>query len=502
LALEQDLDYLLEGWLRLLPEELIDRTPLLLIIRMWVLKDHEAFHILPEILGRLKQLQSEIDSELQAQIHFFEGIVEFWSGDIAASSKSFKKTLDGLPLDEYIGVMGETGVYYTTAMQMLGRGDGAAASIEKRLQEKNLPHYYVQKLMGALLFKHMLACNLYKVIQVAERTAALEKDTKPNPFIGAWVDYISGSVYFRQNRLEEAEQALAQTLKRRYIMDLVSPVDCFATQLLVLQARGDTDAFQETLQQFHEFVRGRDNPYFHVWFHSIQARLAILRNDIKSAEKHFSRVDIPAGEHNFLIWVEDPRITYCRLLIARNTPSSLAEADKLLLRYRRTAEKLHLQLLKVEIYILSAVLAGRQNREKRAVGYLEKAVVLAESGGVKRLFIDVADDISPLIKKICRSEAADSFAHVLADELDSLKKQEKQDARAERVLNVCEKLTNREMDVITLLAQRLTNQEIANELSISVATVKRHTITIYQKLQAKNRRDAVIIAVREGILAC
>jgi LuxR family maltose regulon positive regulatory protein len=156
----------------------------------------------------------------------------------------------------------------------------------------------------------------------------------------------------------------------------------------------------------------------------------------------------------------------------------------------------------VEIYILSAVLAGRQNREKRAVGYLEKAVVLAEPGGVKRLFIDVADDIGPLIKKICDSEAADSFAHILADELDSLKKQEKQDARAERVLNVCEKLTNREMDVITQLAQRLTNQEIANELSISVATVKRHTITIYQKLQAKNRRDAVIIAVREGILAC
>ena len=56
------------------------------------------------------------------------------------------------------------------------------------------------------------------------------------------------------------------------------------------------------------------------------------------------------------------------------------------------------------------------------------------------------------------------------------------------------------MDVLILMEQRLTNQEIADKLSISVATIKRHAISIYRKLSAKNRREAVIKAVQEGIL--
>jgi LuxR family maltose regulon positive regulatory protein len=198
--------------------------------------------------------------------------------------------------------------------------------------------------------------------------------------------------------------------------------------------------------------------------------------------------------------VEDPRITYCRLLLARNTPAALAEADKLLGHYRQTARQLHHNLLKIEVYILSAVLAVRQNREAAAVSYIEKAIVPAEPANMKQLFLEVADDIRPLLKKISSSRPSGSFAHILLSELAAAKNRSMDDGRR-RVLNVSEKLTNREMDVITLLAQRLTNQEIADRLSISVATVKRHTITIYQKLQAKNRRDAVIIAVRDGILA-
>ncbi len=63
-----------------------------------------------------------------------------------------------------------------------------------------------------------------------------------------------------------------------------------------------------------------------------------------------------------------------------------------------------------------------------------------------------------------------------------------------------EELTNREVDVLLLLSKRLTNKEIAEQLSISPATVKRHTITIYQKLGVSSRREAAVKAEKLGLI--
>jgi len=54
-----------------------------------------------------------------------------------------------------------------------------------------------------------------------------------------------------------------------------------------------------------------------------------------------------------------------------------------------------------------------------------------------------------------------------------------------------EPLTNRELDVLELLAQRLSNQEIADKLFISATTVKTHLQNIYGKLNVKKRFEAV-----------
>ena len=64
-----------------------------------------------------------------------------------------------------------------------------------------------------------------------------------------------------------------------------------------------------------------------------------------------------------------------------------------------------------------------------------------------------------------------------------------------------EPLTNREIEILSLLEQRLRNKEIAEKLFISPETVKRHTINIYGKLNVHNRREAVDKANALGILS-
>lgn len=64
-----------------------------------------------------------------------------------------------------------------------------------------------------------------------------------------------------------------------------------------------------------------------------------------------------------------------------------------------------------------------------------------------------------------------------------------------------EPLTNRELQILRLLDQDLTNQEIARELVLTTGTVKVHTSHVYRKLSVKNRRAAVSLAKALGYIA-
>jgi LuxR family maltose regulon positive regulatory protein len=63
-----------------------------------------------------------------------------------------------------------------------------------------------------------------------------------------------------------------------------------------------------------------------------------------------------------------------------------------------------------------------------------------------------------------------------------------------------EPLTERELEILLLFDERLTNQEIAQQLVISPKTVKRHASNIYQKLSVSNRREAATKAKELGLL--
>jgi LuxR family maltose regulon positive regulatory protein len=65
---------------------------------------------------------------------------------------------------------------------------------------------------------------------------------------------------------------------------------------------------------------------------------------------------------------------------------------------------------------------------------------------------------------------------------------------------LCELLTNRKIEVLRMLQERLSNKEIAARLFVSTETVKKHTLNLYRKLHAHGRRQAVATARHRGLL--
>ena len=116
-----------------------------------------------------------------------------------------------------------------------------------------------------------------------------------------------------------------------------------------------------------------------------------------------------------------------------------------------------------------------------ASGYLLKDSSIDEVAQAVRVVADGQSLISP------------SMAIKLLDEF-------KQMSRADRTSVPTPRLTERELEVLRLVAQGLNNREIAKQLFISENTVKNHVRNILEKLQLHSRMEAVMYAVREKLL--
>jgi NarL family two-component system response regulator LiaR len=76
-----------------------------------------------------------------------------------------------------------------------------------------------------------------------------------------------------------------------------------------------------------------------------------------------------------------------------------------------------------------------------------------------------------------------------------------EDIRAKETVSPAEKLTDREMDVLSLIAQGLSDKDIASQLTVSKATVRYHVTNILTKLHLENRTQAALYAIREGYVS-
>ena len=162
------------------------------------------------------------------------------------------------------------------------------------------------------------------------------------------------------------------------------------------------------------------------------------------------------------------------LMDVRMPKMSGIEATRAIADVVPSAKILMLTVSDEEEDLYEAVKAG-------ATGYLLKEISIEEVANAIRAVTTGQSLISP------------SMASKLLNEFNNLAKQAQQKVLAP-------KLTDRELQVLKLVAQGLSNREVAEQLFISENTVKNHVRNILEKLHLHSRMEAVVYAVREKLL--
>jgi LuxR family transcriptional regulator, maltose regulon positive regulatory protein len=254
----------------------------------------------------------------------------------------------------------------------------------------------------------------------------------------------------------------------------------------VRQARDDTEGAFAAARQAERVARssGMEDALFDaaVW----KVRLYLMSGDLTSASSEHERAAANGEVRPYSRALE--RLTLARLLIARNEPD---EALHLLERLHETVRTVS---RRIEILALQALALWAGNNKERAVSTLTQALALGEPEGYVRTFADEGSPMAEILSAALEARRRNSLdppvpARYLRKLVAALKRDGTDRSSPEAVLP--EDPSERELEVLTLVAAGKSNRQIAADLFVSVGTVKTHINNLYRKLDAHSRTQAV-----------
>jgi LuxR family maltose regulon positive regulatory protein len=193
--------------------------------------------------------------------------------------------------------------------------------------------------------------------------------------------------------------------------------------------------------------------------------------------------------------------------LASGSPHDLAQAAELLADSRAKVLVRNFNRRLIEVGALQALVLSAQGQEAAALTALQEAVERSAPGGALRLVADCGPGLIDLLHTLQAKGVAPRYIQKVLAVFDTraagpIAPSTSPGAVASTVRQdvMVEVLTNREIDVLALLAERLTDKEIAERLLLSPLTVKKYTQRIYRKLGVGNRRAAVNQARRLSLI--
>jgi LuxR family transcriptional regulator, maltose regulon positive regulatory protein len=502
-------------WVKKLPESLVLKRPsLCMYYALALLVSNQE---LEEVETRVQQaVRAAPEGTLAGEASALRGLLWMLRGDIPRSIQLSSQALEILPEAQVLFqslAADNLGMCYVLSgdMDSATQAFEQVVSIARRSGNTFMAAAALSNLAGLQYVQGHLReawANYQKILSLSTDSGGRRLPVAGKALSGL------GELAREWNELEAADTYLSEALELLSQFVEIGVVFTYLTLARVRQAKGDWESAWKLLSKARELAdETRGIPIDDLLVDATQARMWIQSGDYEKAQEWAEKRKLggsllegikrgaaaPAYD-----LIESEYIILARLHLAQGKLqgaleilASLQEIDEQKGRGRRL----------VEVLWLGALAYQAIGEMERALPLLKKALSLGREEGYVRTFIDEGEPAIQLLRYALRQGFEAEYTSRL---LAALQGQENGDpsgfkptmekALPKSASGLIEPLSNRELEVLELVAQGFSNPEIGARLVISLSTVKGHTANIYGKLGVNSRTQAVAKARQLGII--
>jgi LuxR family maltose regulon positive regulatory protein len=505
---------LLTKWLDQFSEEFLRSRPWLCIMRSWILR---RWGRLKELEGYLQSAEQALDSEevpisnddqriIHGQVAALRALIAVHEGNITPAITLSHQALELLP-DDYFN-RPVASLTLGIAARMNGDLVGSVLALaEARDASRAVGNLFLaQHAIWHLGVTLQVQGRLHQAIESFHEAIEVRYDPEGPLLPAAGSAYVDkGDILREWNELEAAKTHLEEGVKisePARMMDAL--IEGYATLTRVHLALGDLDRANDYCIRVKQTIQEVPNPEIEAITQAENCHVHLLVAQGKWAE--VARWVQESG-----LSVDEPDkdqvrkyIILARALVALSQDHLAAynpfpQAKMPLMEISLTLTDWLLEIVEamgwagsiIELLSIRALAFQAKGESEEALKSLQRALTLAEPGGYLRTFVDKGAPMAELLRRALSRGIAPSYVSKLVAAFT--KAEVREGASQPSALSpqpIIEPISDREMSVLRLLAVGLSNREIAEELYISVNTVKAHAKNIYSKLGVNGRMQA------------
>jgi LuxR family transcriptional regulator, maltose regulon positive regulatory protein len=484
----------LRRWLEQVPEAVMERHPILCFYHAVV----QAFspdlltdRLAPEIFERVeaslqmaeRAWRAEDNLARLGEVLAFRSLMSIWQGVYARAATFARQALAWLPEEEVL--------WRGTSLSIVAGGELAMGQLNtaRKMMLDALELCVASSNRFAVRASSITLGEIYcgqgELRRAAEVFRQVLSEAEDDNDIADRERALVGlsEITYEWNELEATQQQAQEALDLgKRLADEACQVRSSLMLARVLYARGETQQARNILLTMLAQTPAK-LPALDREVLACQAQFSLAEGDISAAQR-WSAARPPYDEAIPRTQREREELLVARLLIAQGrTEEAMHALERCLIEAReagRTRSALAIQLLMALAYA-----RGKQAQKARSL--LREVLTLAHSEGYQRLFLDEGEPMANLLRATLPEIGEKRLINYIYALLRAF-------AYPATPTSLIEPLSPQEERVLRLLAAGQSRQEIAQELVVSINTVKTHLQRIYQKLNVSSRREAREVA--------
>ena len=492
-------------WLGALPDGLVRLRPQLSILYAWALVhsgelDHAERRVrdteaaLGHDTGASADNLSDEERTILGEVCIVRARMAAMREDAPLTTKQSNRALELMPEDE-LYLRGDVALDLGHAYCSVGDFDSAseafarAAAIGREADDLRTALFALHYRASLEISRgHLLKAE--KLLLDGKRLA--EDRPEGAPAVAGIIDVGMGDLHYQRGELDESRRLSEEGIERgRRSGEAKILVYGYVNLARVHTARGDTETAHSLVLRAGGLLPKW--PFIWAW----RARLWLAQGDVASAARWAREYGASEDYLSYPRHLE--RITMARVLVAEGRTDEAFDSLEGLLSEARFSG---MAAYEMELLVLLALACERRGETGRAVDHLKAALALAEPEGFVRVFVDEGAPMAALLRSLIQDShnggvqtspngSPDGYAGTLLERFALEAPRAGNGGPREAPASGIEPLSDREMEVLALVAEGRTNSQIAGELYLSVGTVKAHVHHIFGKLLVRNRSQAV-----------